>query len=1056
MTVKTYKFTENGLSLIKPHITAISIKITKRFYTHGEFELKIPADVLSEFKEDIIVELDHEFFGIVKKRVTSETAEENTATVSGYCIKYIAAKRECVITKEENSDILGYDEVSGSTEYCMKHYVDRHIVNPSDTKRKIPFIEIGMNYNRGIENDAYYARYVSISEILHNIGSRAKIGFDFLLSSDKKKFIFDVIESRDRSVDQTQFQPVVLKTGEGLTSKTHEIDSKDAANTFYCTRTGYDFEDEAFTQILYTDNEKTGYAREEYALNITVDADAEDIYKNFEENAREEIEGRETKESIECEIDKNNNLKLGDIITLESDGVQINRQITEIAYEINENEEKIIYVFGDKYLTKFERNSREVKKAEHVAVDNARQIRAQDKQLELINFKLPEMIEKQTEATEMMAAAFGFYTWEYSEPADGWPAGQYVCAVSKSEATKDTEIWIRNAAGYAHYKNGINGNATSGMLRDDSILANAIVAGMISCAKLTTGILGSKSGKFWMDLDTWEYDFGGMLTCKRNEDGTYKLQIKMSDGREIESAITATNNKLSLVVTEKPDSGETVINSAEIVAGINASASEIMIEANKIYIASTKDNLSAYIKTTDEAIAAEVKRSTDQDAKLAASLKLNSENIAAEVMRATEAEQEMCGRIEINNNKIAVLVTEAEGENIINTAGIVAAINDSESNVQISADKIFLNGSTIISALQAGEIATGMLSVISKTGHVLINANAKQNELNIGGFTVYRDQNKGYIAINKTNYDDGEKGVYVGTNGIGLGRGVLYATESGFFHAENADITGTIKANSGKIGGWEINQSFFGKQGSRYGCFILSTLSEASDDVIFIRDKNGSESEWLWTYPFVLKADGSATLNKLTANGAKISGSIFSGTLQAGTVLVNGIELGYYTNPAVEGYGMSKMAASGYREMLLMTDEGMYLMKNRAGDTANGVGITDSGTYLYGYAGSTSDARAKKNVLDISDKYSTFFDELKPRTFEYKNGTSKRIWTGFVAQEVKKALEKSKLTTQEFAGIVIPPASAKDQNWSIRYELFIALCVNEIQKLKKYIKERGI
>lgn len=331
--------------------------------------------------------------------------------------------------------------------------------------------------------------------------------------------------------------------------------------------------------------------------------------------------------------------------------------------------------------------------------------------------------------------------------------------------------------------------------------------------------------------------------------------------------------------------------------------------------------------------------------------------------------------IESLNGRLELVVkTTTAGAYEVNTASIVTSINDSGSSIQLSADKIYLDGLTLAAALKAGSVVTGNLQVTDSQGRSLISANTSANTLSIGGFSVFRDSSKGYITIGKTSYSDKNKGVYLGTDGIGLGRGTFHVNDAGRLHTEDADITN----------------------------------------------------------------------------------SLFTGILQAGTVLVSGIELGYYTNPAIEGYGMSKMASSGYREMLLLADEGMYLMKNRAGDAANGVVITDAGTYLYGYSGSTSDERAKKDIANIDDKYGAFFDRLSPRSYKYIDGSSSRTWTGLIAQEVKKALEEVGLTTQDFAGIVIPPVTAKDQNWSIRYDLFIALCINEIQKLKKIIKKRGV
>jgi hypothetical protein len=49
--------------------------------------------------------------------------------------------------------------------------------------------------------------------------------------------------------------------------------------------------------------------------------------------------------------------------------------------------------------------------------------------------------------------------------------------------------------------------------------------------------------------------------------------------------------------------------------------------------------------------------------------------------------------------------------------------------------------------------------------------------------------------------------VYVGTSGIGLGAGTFYVTSAGKLYASDAEITGTITATSGTIGGFTIGAS---------------------------------------------------------------------------------------------------------------------------------------------------------------------------------------------------------------------------------------------------------
>ena len=73
----------------------------------------------------------------------------------------------------------------------------------------------------------------------------------------------------------------------------------------------------------------------------------------------------------------------------------------------------------------------------------------------------------------------------------------------------------------------------------------------------------------------------------------------------------------------------------------------------------------------------------------------------------------------------------------------------------------------------------------------------------IGGFTISTNK----IYKTKTTYSDTNTGVYLGTDGIGLGAGTFYVTAAGKLYATNAEISGTITATSGTIGGFTINSS---------------------------------------------------------------------------------------------------------------------------------------------------------------------------------------------------------------------------------------------------------
>ena len=81
------------------------------------------------------------------------------------------------------------------------------------------------------------------------------------------------------------------------------------------------------------------------------------------------------------------------------------------------------------------------------------------------------------------------------------------------------------------------------------------------------------------------------------------------------------------------------------------------------------------------------------------------------------------------------------------------------------------------------------------------------------------------------------------------------------------------------------------------------------------------------------------------------------------------------------------------------------------------------------------------------------FDSLRPRLYKYNDGTSGRIHTGFIAQEVESAALNSGITREEFAAICVSEEGKEREAWGLRYEEFIALNTYEIQKLKKRLSE---
>lgn len=148
--------------------------------------------------------------------------------------------------------------------------------------------------------------------------------------------------------------------------------------------------------------------------------------------------------------------------------------------------------------------------------------------------------------------------------------------------------------------------------------------------------------------------------------------------------------------------------------------------------------------------------------------------------------------------------------------------------------------------------------------------------------TIGTDGTKASIYSNMNTLDNtSNNGFYLGTDGLALGQGKFKVTSAGALIATSADISGTITATSGTIGGWTINPKLNANSNTRWNALVynqdsntpyfdtadLGIFPEAGQDLT-------SEAIALWiggkrsTAPFRVAKNGT-----LYAAGAKITGA---------------------------------------------------------------------------------------------------------------------------------------------------------------------------------------
>ena len=95
-----------------------------------------------------------------------------------------------------------------------------------------------------------------------------------------------------------------------------------------------------------------------------------------------------------------------------------------------------------------------------------------------------------------------------------------------------------------------------------------------------------------------------------------------------------------------------------------------------------------------------------------------------------------------------------------------------------------------------------------------------------------------------------------------------------------------------------------------------------------------------------------------------------------------------------------------------------------------------------------SDLHQKHDIEALLQNYNLFFNNLKPVRYKYNHGRSDRFHVGFIAQQVKEAIDNAQLNTKDYACICIENQGTKNELWTLRYGEFIALNTWQIQLLK--------
>lgn len=346
------------------------------YYECGTFELTINKNKANtnKLKKDnmLIVNKRDDKILLIDKVVTDTNKNSKTMKVTGTCIKGIT-KRRILATN-------GYDRVSEDyAENIQKHYLKKHLVesyydNIRTPERDISWIKIAPTQNRGIKT-VWQARLTNLHDEEKHISEDTGLGWYGYLSRKEKCIYFDSLKGTDRTVNQVENQSTheFLKdfTHEQLQAYTHEqlqgtirhpyiifsekkknlLEGKTTDDNSNYKNVGYVAgKGENEDRLIIVLGDATGFDRREVLIDLN----------NIEEPDELKTEGQKKLDtykiiqSIEGKVYQIPNMEwekdffLGDLVTLESDGIYEDKRIIQ-AKEIYERNNKTVELgFGDK------------------------------------------------------------------------------------------------------------------------------------------------------------------------------------------------------------------------------------------------------------------------------------------------------------------------------------------------------------------------------------------------------------------------------------------------------------------------------------------------------------------------------------------------------------------------------------------------------------------------------------------------------------------------------------------------------------------------------------
>lgn len=177
----------------------------EKFADAGNFELWCPlTDVNVELlQEDNLIWIGGESAGVIEyKELSTDDSGVQTIHIQGRLAESYLDYRTIYPTVS----------VSGKTSNTLRTLVNNNLINPEDSDRKIPNIELATDQEEFGESASYQKTGDSVLTESSRLCDANNLGFRLQFLPREYKFVFRVYEGTDRTLDQAEVNPVLFSS----------------------------------------------------------------------------------------------------------------------------------------------------------------------------------------------------------------------------------------------------------------------------------------------------------------------------------------------------------------------------------------------------------------------------------------------------------------------------------------------------------------------------------------------------------------------------------------------------------------------------------------------------------------------------------------------------------------------------------------------------------------------------------------------------------------------------------------------------------------------------